>query len=274
MNVLSVYAPTLSSSAEAKEEFYEDLETTIRDISATEDLYLLGDFNARVGSDYDSWPRTIGHFGVVKLNENGQRLVELCSYHDLCITNTFFSTKPHHRVSWRHPRSRHWHQLDLAITRRPSLNCVLVTRGYHSADCDTDHSLVASKVRLQPKRIHGSKQKGRPRINTAKTAPPDMCEKFADSIEEALRDCPTTCTEERWSHIRDVIYNSAMDTFGKREKQNPDWFKAGIAELELAITALLCSATKRNLQRRHSLHSGRPGAMFIELLDAAPTITG
>ena len=28
-----------------------------------------------------------------------------------------------------------------------------------------------------------------------------------------------------------------MDTFGKREKQNPDWFAVGIAELEPAITA-------------------------------------
>ena len=74
VNILSFYAPTLSSSAEAKDEFNEDLETTIRDIPATEDLYLLGDFNSRVGSDYDSWPRTIGYFGVGKLFENGQRL--------------------------------------------------------------------------------------------------------------------------------------------------------------------------------------------------------
>ena len=97
--------------------------------------------------------------------------------------------------------------------------------------------MVASKVRLQPKRILRSKQKGRLRINTARTALPDLCEKLADSIEELLRDCPTTCTEERWSHIRDAFYSSAMDTFGKREKQNPDWFEAGIAELEPATTA-------------------------------------
>ena len=50
-------------------------------------------------------------------------------------------------------------------------------------------------------------------------------------------DRPTTCAKERWSHIRDAIYNSAMDTFGKRERQNPDWFEAGIAEFEPAITA-------------------------------------
>ncbi|XP_037803947.1 uncharacterized protein LOC119598372 [Penaeus monodon] len=129
------------------------------------------------------------------MNENGQRLLELCCYHDLCITNTFFATKP--------------------------LNCVLTTRSYHSADCDTDHSM----------------QKGRPRINTSKTAIPDLCERFANSIEDALKNCPGGNTEERWSHIRDFIYNSAMDTFGKRERQNPDWFEAGIAELEPAIEA-------------------------------------
>lgn len=237
VHILSVYAPTLCSTAETKDEFYEELETTIREIPATEHLFMLGDFNARVGADPDSWPRSIGHFGVGKLNENGQRLLELCSYHDLCITNTFFATKPQHRVSWRHPRSRHWHQLDLVITRRPSLNCVLTTRSFHSADCDTDHSLVGSKVRLQPKRIHHSKQKGRPRINTARTTMPDLCERFADSIEEALKDCPAGNAEERWTHIRNAIYNSAMDTFGKRERKNPDWFQEGIADLEPALDA-------------------------------------
>ena len=237
VNILSIYAPTLSSTVETKDTFYEALETTIREIPTTEQVYLLGDFNARVGTDQEAWPRNIGHFGVGKLNDNGQQLLEICSYHDLCITNTFFATKPQHRNSWRHPRSNHWHQLDLVITRRRSLNCVLTTRSYHSADCDTDHSLVGSKVRLQPKRIHRSKQKGRPRINTARTTMPDVCARFVDSIEEALRNCPTSSADERWNYIRDAIYTSAMDTFGKRVRQNPDWFKAGITELEPAITA-------------------------------------
>ncbi|XP_037791339.1 uncharacterized protein LOC119586676 [Penaeus monodon] len=126
--------------------------------------------------------------------------------------------RPHRRVSWRHPRSRHWHQLDLVIIRKASLNCVLTTRSYHSADCDTDHSMVGSKIRLQPKRIHRSKQKGRPRMNTSKTAIPDLCERFANSIEDVLKNCPGGNTEERWSHIRVFIYNSAMDTLGKGKR--------------------------------------------------------
>lgn len=237
VHILSVYAPTLSSSAECKDQFYEELDCAIKAIPATDMLYLLGDFYARVGADRDSWTTCIGHFGVGKMNENGQMLLEFCSFHNLCVTNTFFATKPQHRTSWRHPRSGHWHQLDLVITRRPSLNCVLITRSYHSADSDTDHSLVGSKVRLQPKRIHRSKQKGRLRINTARTAIPDLCDRFTNSVEDALKGCPAGNAEERWNHIRDAIYNSAMNTFGKRERQNPDWFEAGIAELEPAIEA-------------------------------------
>ena len=117
------------------------------------------------------------------------------------------------------------------------LNCILSTRSYHSADCDTDHCLVGSKVRLQPKRVHRSTQKGRPRITTARTAIRDLCEGSADFTEEALGDCHTTSAEERWNHIRVTTYKSAMDTFGNRERQNADWFEAGIAELEPAIAA-------------------------------------
>ena len=68
--------------------------------------------------------------------------------------------KPCHKVSWRHPRSGHWHQLDLVITRRDALNNVLNSRSYHSADCDTDHSLICARLIMQRKRLFHSKQKG------------------------------------------------------------------------------------------------------------------
>ena len=117
VNITSAYAPTLSASVESNDTFYDQLEAKIKSIPTSEELFILGDFNARVSTDNTSWPRCIGQFGIGKLNRNGQRLLEFCSYHDLCVTNTFFSTKMCQRTSWRHPRSHHWHQLDLVITR-------------------------------------------------------------------------------------------------------------------------------------------------------------
>ena len=78
----------------------------------------LGDFNASSGADHDTWPSCIGQFSVGKMIENGQRLLELCTYHDLCIANSYFRTKPQHKDSWRHPRSKHWHQYTI-FTPRP-----------------------------------------------------------------------------------------------------------------------------------------------------------
>ena len=86
--------------------------------------------------------------------------------------------------------------------------------------------MVASKVRLQPNQIHHSKQKERPRINTAATSVPELRERFADAIQVALNDCPTSCAEVIWNHIRDATYNSSVDTFGKREHKNTDMFVA------------------------------------------------
>ena len=197
---------------------------------------MLGEFNARVGADYNSWSRSIGHFGIGKLYENGQRLLELCSYHDLCITNTFFSTKLNHRVSWRHPRSHHWHQLDLVITRRPLLNCVLVTRSHHSADCDTDPSLVSSKVRLQPKRTHRSKQKIRPRIKAARNL---IFPLFSFKYDPSILGCPgillVTCKESKFKGYKKGIKrrNYVGNDYGSRASTFFNWITSHLELLKL-----------------------------------------
>ena len=65
-NILSVYAPTLCSTADSKDQFYEELDVAIGNIPKTEQLYILGDFNARVGADHEAWPTCIGHHGMGK----------------------------------------------------------------------------------------------------------------------------------------------------------------------------------------------------------------
>ncbi|XP_047490913.1 uncharacterized protein LOC125040403 [Penaeus chinensis] len=184
--IISVYAPTLYSTPEDKDQFYGALDDIISQTPSTDMLYLLGDFNARVGADHEAWLSCLGAYGRGKINDNGQRLLELCCYHGLCVTNTFFPCKEIHQVSWRHPRSRHWHQLDLVLTRRKDLASVLLTRSYHSADCDTDHSLVASKVRIAPRKIHHSKKSGRPRVNTCNARNPLKMQGFLNLLNVTL----------------------------------------------------------------------------------------
>ena len=94
VTIVSAYAPTLYSSQELKDEFYDALHKVIQTTPRHEQIILLGDFNARVGADYNNWSSCLGRFGVGKINENGQRLLELCSYNNQCVTNTFSKQSP------------------------------------------------------------------------------------------------------------------------------------------------------------------------------------
>lgn len=69
LTLISFYTPTLTATFEAKEEFYDNLATTIGNIPSSEQLILLCDFIATVGADYDY---CLGTFGVGKMNKNGQ----------------------------------------------------------------------------------------------------------------------------------------------------------------------------------------------------------
>ena len=155
-----------------------------------------------------------------KLNENGQRLLELCCNHGLSITNTFFENNPCHKVSWRHPWSGNWHQLDLVITKHDALNNVLNTCSYHSADCDTDHSLICPRVRMQPNTLFHSKQKGHIRINIGNTAYPEKNQQFIESIRTALSGIETESAEENGNTLRDIIYDTALTTYGKNNEKH------------------------------------------------------
>ncbi|WP_419612521.1 hypothetical protein, partial [Thiolapillus sp.] len=144
--VLNVYAPTLQDETGAKEAFYRDLNKLLQQVDSIDILFIVGDFNARVGQDFELWKGVQGRHGIGNCNNNGRLLLEFCSEHQLVNINTLFQQKDRFKVTWRHPRSKHWHLLDYVLTRQHDTRDVLHTRVMPSADCYTDHRLVRCKV--------------------------------------------------------------------------------------------------------------------------------
>ena len=72
---VSAYAPTMTNPDEVKDKFYEDLNALISNVPTNDKLIILGDFNARVGCDSESWDGTIGKHGVGKCNSSGLLLL-------------------------------------------------------------------------------------------------------------------------------------------------------------------------------------------------------
>ena len=88
MMVIQVFAPTSNAEKAEVERFYEDLQDILELTPQRDVLFIIGDWNAKVGSQ--ETPGVTGKFGLGAQNEAGQRLTEFCQENALVIANTLF----------------------------------------------------------------------------------------------------------------------------------------------------------------------------------------
>ena len=97
ITLIQVYAPTSNVEAEV-ECFYEDLQDLLELTSKKDVLFIIGDWNAKVGSQ--ETPGVTGKFGHGIWNEAGQRLIEFCQVNTLVIANTLFQQHKRRLYTW------------------------------------------------------------------------------------------------------------------------------------------------------------------------------
>ena len=88
ITVIQVYAPTSNLEEAEVEQFYEDLRDLLELTPKKDVLFIIRDWNAKVGSQ--ETPGVTGKFGLGIRNEAGQRLVEFCQENALVIANILF----------------------------------------------------------------------------------------------------------------------------------------------------------------------------------------
>ena len=98
--LISTYALIMTNPDEVNEKFYEELEALNSSVQESDKLILLGDFNARVGQDYQVWEGIIRHHGVGKCNSNSLLLLRTCATHGLAITNITFRLPTRNKMLW------------------------------------------------------------------------------------------------------------------------------------------------------------------------------
>ena len=86
--VIQAYAATSNTEEADVEQFYEDLQDLLELTLQKDVLFIIGDWNAKVGSQ--EIPGVTGKFGFGVQNEAGQRLTEFCQENALVIANTLF----------------------------------------------------------------------------------------------------------------------------------------------------------------------------------------
>ena len=105
MSVLSNCIPTnppnsTSEYAGPSNAFYDQLQSTLSSVPASDLLVIMGDLNARVGSDCSSQNSVMGPHGIGKCNENGERLLDFCASNHMIVSNTWFQHKLLHQATW------------------------------------------------------------------------------------------------------------------------------------------------------------------------------
>ena len=100
ITVIQAYAPT--SNTEEAERSNEDLQDLLELTPQKDVLFIIGDWNAKVGSQ--ETPGVTGKFGLGVRNEAGQRLIQFCQENALVIANTLFQQHKRRLYTWTSPR--------------------------------------------------------------------------------------------------------------------------------------------------------------------------
>ena len=148
ITVIQVYAPT--SNAEV-EWFYEDLQDLLELTSKKDVLFIIGDWNAKVGSQ--EIPGLMGKFGLGVQNEAGQRLIEFCQENALVIANTLFYQHKRRLYTWTSPDGQYRNQIVYILCSQMWRSPIQSAKTRPGAYCDSDHELLIAKFRLKLKKV-------------------------------------------------------------------------------------------------------------------------
>ena len=108
--VIQVYAPTSNAEEAEVERFYEDLHDLLKLTSKKDVLFIIGDWNAKVGSQ--ELPGVTGNFGLGVQNKAGQRLTEFCQDNALVIANILFQQHKRRLYPWTSPDGQYQNHID------------------------------------------------------------------------------------------------------------------------------------------------------------------
>lgn len=221
---VQAYAPTMLADPVEKDEFYSLLAYTLDSTPKADVKVLMGDFNAKVGSDNTSWESAMGNHGIGVMNENGRLFADLCVRNELVIGGTLFPHKDIHKTTWVSPDHRTRNQIDhIAISKKwkSSLQDVRNKRG---ADVYSDHHLLVGYIRFKMLGLRRARVRIARRIDVTKLKDAPTNQRFMERMRTQLETFEEgDSAETKWEKIRSGIINIGEDVLGFRDPERNEW---------------------------------------------------
>lgn len=261
LSVVQCYAPTENSDDGIKDSFYDMLNRTLDDIPAKDLILLLGDFNSKVGDDNAGLEHIMGKHGTGIMNDNGQRLTELCGINELKIGGTLFPHKKGHKVTWISPDTKTENQIDHICVSAKWSNLLCDVRSKRGADIGSDHYLLIGKIRLGVKIMKKSNNHNRVKYKINKLKDPVQRERFSNTVNEKLGGHALNYNDVQhsWNVIKTTVNDTCLQNLGRISNKNDDFISAQTwslidnrAILRNRLTASKIETDRRRLKSEYS----------------------
>ena len=135
ITVIQVYAPTSNTEEAEVELFYEDLQDLLELTPKKDVIFIIGDWNAKVGSQ--ETPGVRGKFGLGMWNEARQRLIDFCQENALVIANTLFQQHKRRLYPWTSPDGHHQNQIDYILCSQRWRSSIQSAKTRLGANCSS-----------------------------------------------------------------------------------------------------------------------------------------
>ena len=217
------YAPTTDHPDEEVEQFYNLIQDLLDKIPQRDDLFVLGDFNAKVGGLNSQYPDAVGMHSNVKRghNERGKRLMTFCTRNSLSITNTFF--KHRRKYTWISPDKKTLNTVDYVLVRSKALKNVTDAHTVACIDI-SDHRLVRCKARLNM--FKSPKKRNSPTYNLVSLQDEGIRAEYQQKIVDHLEENTTlqnNTPADLSKRLTQAVKASAEATLPKRGPQQKEW---------------------------------------------------
>ncbi|KAL4149828.1 hypothetical protein QTP88_003684 [Uroleucon formosanum] len=208
--IIQVYFPTTEAEDNEIEDMYAGLEELCKLTKGSDNLIIIGDWNAVVGEGADG--QVVGAYGLGTRNERGDRLIDYCKQYDLVITNTYQNIHRRKRYTWKMPGDIGRYQIDYILVRKRFRNQVRRCKTYPGADVDSDHNLLMMKSNVTYKKLNKPTQKER-RYDVNMLKDRNTALAYESCISKTFKaPSQNDSLNIRWEAIKETIHNAANKT--------------------------------------------------------------
>ncbi|VDP21959.1 unnamed protein product [Schistosoma margrebowiei] len=228
MNITQCYAPTNDYNEDAKDQFYNRLQSIIEKFPTKDLTILMGDFNAKVGTDNTGYEDIMRRQGLGERTENGERFANLCVSDKLVIGGTIFPHKRIHKTTWTSLDHTTQNQIDHICINKTFRRTIEDVRTKRGADIASDHYLMVDKMKLKLKKHWTMGWTISQKFNTAFLQDTNKLNKLKLALSnkfQAFHDLLNgegTTVESNWKGIKEAITSTCHEVLGHNKHHHKE----------------------------------------------------